>query len=343
MGDQEPRQRSTTFFLENRLLWAGLLAVVFLAGSAMLAGFHNPQTIAATIMRDVGLTLIIAIAIGLSIEAASRRELETTVNGQLLKHGNKLQTMIETLEETVNTCSAALFQRFPKDVRSEIETSILRSDFIRSDYTAHYTLSLVNAHDLDAAATDASNVVKVSVKTQYRAENAAYGTRDFKINLYLDIPTLPEFRQFTRICRVTIDGENIDIASNTVKDSEAQVHFEYTKRQIPADGCVSVTSEYTFVKAKDDYETWQSNYITKNVRITLIFPPEVKDWDAIEMHRSTLEKNQAEHWGELTIPGVTLPNQGFILWWRCSEASKIPATRYGELRERTAGPAQMSP
>ena len=311
-------------FLKNRFLWTAMLAAAFiiaslLIGNAIAEQGPHPAWYAdvSAMLRDVALALVIAIAIGMSIEAAAHLEMDEKLKRALEAQHAELKEVRGELAAAVAAGNATLYQRLPESVQDEINTSILRSDFVRFDIHVVYELSVVNARTLDSAASD-KRVMKVLLRSTYRIKNIAFKARNLPISIGIDNPADPALQNLTRIQRVVVDGKEVDVNARTTRKTETHAEFEYTVEDVAPGRYVSVLNEVTMIKSLDDYEVWQSTHAGNGFTADIVFPDDVTDWGAFEIHRTDLNvQGKATKTPHLTINEALLPNQGFSFWWRC--------------------------
>jgi hypothetical protein len=307
-------------FLQNRYLVITVVALLCFLGAVLI-----PMQIVSHLLSEVAYALIIAVAISVGIEAASRRELESTVKAQLDKHAANLEGINSQLVKTVDQIGRDVYlavfkRRIPDAILDEIELGILTTNFARTDHRAVLRLEVVSARQLNPKIPSA-RVVSVNDRSTYKVKNISHGPRTFEIRCLLNKAGSEELAKHTAVKKVNVSGNPFSIDDVEIEDTEKFQRYTYKVRDVPAGNTIEVETEFNYIRNLDDFEIWRSAIASDGMTLTIHLPREVKEWDVYSIHRVPVKTDtKSARFGVFELQHAVLPHQGMAIWWRCSDA-----------------------
>jgi hypothetical protein len=313
-----------SLFLQNRYLIISVVALVCFAVGQWVEHQFAQLALVSHLLFEVAYALVIALAISVGIEAASRRELESTVRSELEQHAATLLDINAQLTKTVEAVGHDVYhaifkRRIPEAILDEIELGILRSDFARTDHNAVYHLNIISASQLHSKVL-CPHVMSIKAWTTYKVKNIAHATRDYPIRIFLDKTGSQELSKYIEVRQVKVNGEIIPASLADVEETEKHKRYLFQVKAVPPGNEIEVESNIEYIKYVDDYELWTSAIASDGMKLAIHFPSEVKQWDVFSIHRCPL-KTLTKHatFGSFEIEHAVLPHQGMAIWWRCSD------------------------
>jgi hypothetical protein len=308
-----------------RLLVIAIIALSLLVASAFIQdsnghplGWGQP-TFWASLLRDLAVAFIIAIAVGIAIEATARDELQQRMEDGIEAFRRVADSKLDEIARDV--FSGVLVRRYPEPlgqaISSEIEALVLRSDFIRLDHSSVFRMKVIEIQTNDSSPAK-KRVVEVAATITYEVLNIAHRARDYEISVLLEDPSVgPIVKKPMTIKEIKVD--NVPLQIDVLEDTEGVLRFRHCLKDIASGQKRKVSISFTMIKGLDDYEIWTSIVPSDGMRLIVYFPRELNARGAFEIHREALDAqwNGMES-ADLRLRGPVLPEQGMVLWWRCS-------------------------
>jgi hypothetical protein len=339
-----------TLWLPKQLLALCVIALLLLIGSAVLedraklTAFWDDPKFWSEMLRDVAVTLGIAVAVIISIEKAARQQLESLLLRDLHSFRDaanakmteaiveitavrdvavkELELFREIAEKALANVAAdvfneVLFRRFPKSIGDEIHELVLKADFFRHDYLVTFEMKMKQATPRDPKVPPV-NVMEISTTMRYEIENIALQPKDYEIVVQLeDAPVYPIVETPMQIEQVTVDGALLSL--DAIDLAQERLIFKHLVKDIQPGQRKKISTKFRMIKSLDDYEIWTSLTPGDGMRIIVYFPPNLTHWGAFEIHRKKVTIERGGQSAVLRLEGPILPEQGLVLWWRYSE------------------------
>jgi hypothetical protein len=275
--------------------------------------------------REIGLALLVAVAIWFIFEVSTQQESEEVWN-------KRIEAMAS------NVFFGVLKRNLPEKFIQEARALALENDFVRSNLTVTYTIT-------DATYTDRAGhlrkFVRVSAVASSRIKNLGSVKGDLPVAIGLPNPLIDEMKCECRVTGVLIkrgtQEERPPLEDATAKFAEAIK--DDTKHQIPFHVCtipvepgeeVELTMSYLMAKEAEDTEIFQTKYPASSITVTILDRgPTKRAVRARAIHLAELDNaSSAEDDGTYVykLERFFLPRQGFAVWWK-----EVPVPSAGTL------------
>lgn len=294
--------------------WIAILGLLLLSYSAIL-----PESgILHHVLRDLGIALIVAFAIIITIEHRQREEL----NSHIFKFLNKTnESMIESV----------LGVEFPTGMYDYVRSTVMKADFFRTDSQINYTLRIDN-DKLIVEFVSCHTIINLTDKPM------TYPCRFF---VEKDpASTNPEGIDYKQVELIVagdrVSEEKLAAADKKLDDGDSK-RFEYPIDMKPREK-VTFKLKYNLLdKLMSDTEVWRSVYSCSGAEFIINFPSNlVVGVDALHSHGYELiHKTDTVICGRIKKP--LFPHNGFMFWWRVKEGSTqlVHESNNGDLAKTT--------
>ncbi|MBZ9742347.1 hypothetical protein [Mesorhizobium sp. CO1-1-4] len=282
-------------------LWILILGLLMLSYSVILPDngiWHH-------MFRDLGIALVVAFAIIITIEHRQREEL----NRYIFRFLNRTnQSMIESV----------LGIEFPAGMYDFIRSTVMKAEFFRTDSQINYTLYVENGKLV---------VEFISTHTIWNLTDhfKTYPCRFFveKDPSRADADGIDYKHVELIVAGVRVSEEKLAAADKKLDDGDSK-RFEYPIDMKPKERITFKLRYKLLDKMMSDTEVWRSVYSCDGANFIINYPSNlVVSVDALHSDGYELiHKTDTVICGRIRRP--LLPHNGFMFWWRVKDGSTQP-------------------
>ena len=314
---------SKQYLLRNRYLIVGLASVSLLLLADLIKQAYHDATGSGDLLmyllrnetwtnflKELGVAGAVALIASFSIEYANRKEF-----------GEAVETRIAEIQK--NVFNSTFGRSIPDGIVDEI-SEILNHDFVRESHRAMYRMAIVDVAEICPGAASAK-LMRVEVTTTYRIKNISRVPATLNVVTHVDKPPYARLHEHTRIVSVKIDDQELtsiemDAADKRLKDTDDFKRFEHEISDVEPGQQVTVATQAVTFKNLDDVEIFRSLKPSDGLVVGAHFPKEVRHFSADALHRlGVVTNSKTDDYAEWMIKSPTLPQQGIVFWWRCSD------------------------
>ena len=302
--------------------WKAILAFglgVLLNLSA--SSFTN--TVWASLLREVGTALMVAVFVWAFFEVASRRNQEERIDSRI--------------ERITKNVFFGVFRRdLPRGLIDEASLLILEANIIRTDFSITYTLS-----DDSYEADDGRVVPFIALRAvaQFTLKNIGTAECPARVGVGLPNPIQPGMREKSDVFSLKVRQNGHPEEDLDIRNERREMRKDMENINLPMVFCgkvlpirpnedVRVYADYVLAKELEDTEVLQSLFPTDGLRVTVIDrAPEKRIVRARSIHRVDLRDSSSPRESGTHIYSLEqhmLPYQGMILWWKARDPAAAP-------------------
>lgn len=231
----------------------GLVAGYYLEAPEHAAGagggLHYWQKVLAHLCTEVGIAGLIVLGLATTIErfAAKESELLTSRQRESIREESKKLATEERQQAKEDVFHYVFARLIPKEITDEIDTQLLKADFVRDKVIMYYTLRPVVVQETQA------KYILLELEMTYDVRNLTTREQSFTINSSIELsptPALAGESKFTRVTAsncpnpFTLEGDKIK-----TRREEVQLVLDLDERvRIPGRSSALVTVRSQTIK-----------------------------------------------------------------------------------------------
>lgn len=298
----------------TRYLIVALLAAVLIGLSAILevalsipsteSVFHKPHTL-ISFLNELGFAFLISFIIIVSLEQGSRDEFNKTVNERI--------THIQD-----NVFRSTFSRNLPRALIDEVDTLVLRADFIREGHTCTYRFQFSNSQELNPQSVSIP-ILLAKVSVSYRIRNVSGIRQPCTINAGVEKSPVEGLDGFVKIVSLHVNNTNQPQFSQTHVGNF--LRMQYQAGDLDPGDALTVLITYQAIKHVRDFELWRSLVPSDNMTLRVQFPVGNPNCGINALHRANMNPgaiDEANGYYEWFLDQAILPHQGIIFWWDLS-------------------------
>ena len=279
----------------------GLLLLAY----AALSGEH-PNLI-HHVARDLGIALVIAFVIIISIEQRTRKEQNEIIEKFLSQSGEHLHRAILGVE-------------FPPNMYEFSKEQLMKAPFFRTETDVNYTIKRPNVQKTRFGC----DIVILEVQFKYVVRNMGPVSQNFPLRFFVEEEGLDQLAGagdpiVLKPLEVFIEGkllsgELLSRADDKWDDVPGLKRYACNVALDPGEAkTISITHATTKLAA--DLEVWRSIHPCDGITFSVQFPEElVVSVDVMHPDRAECTfKNESNYRGRINRP--LFPQHGFMFWW----------------------------
>ena len=284
------------------------------------------------VLLAIGLALGVALIVSRTVEAASRRDLETALD--------------EKTRELSEAVMKGMFnRRHPEKLLDLVSEHILQKELIREKLSLNYVFT---RWEPDGGGhperLEGKRFIAVKATINFTVRNVTASdagdgkAADVPICLILPNPIFDELKSSVGVEEVVVDGQrenkgaidnvNQQIQEQLKDDQLTDVRADFGSKRVQAGQSLQVQMVYTMIKELEDSELFRTLQISKGLDVVVFDntnynlklrakPVGFAGMTELASHETT------RHW---QIDDILLPHQGILVWWK-QKAPSLPAPK----------------
>lgn len=301
--------------------WEASLAFVLGVLLILSSGAMSPPII-ASLLKEVGTALLVAVFVWAFFEVASRRQQE-----------ERLDARIERI--TRNVFFGVFRRDLPEGLIDEASLLVLETKVVRKDFIVTYTLSDDTYIGLGG---DYVPFVRLRAVAEFALKNIGLDPCTVPVGVGLPNPIQPGMRDKCDVHSISVRRpgrveEPLDLTKAKVTmreqmaDDKKHIGRCIFDCNLQPGEEIRVHADYVMAKELEDTEVLQSLFPSDGLRVTVIDrAPAKRVIRAKSIHRAPVRDSSSPDEMGTYIFGIEhhmLPHQGLMLWWKARLA--VPA------------------
>lgn len=288
------------------------LTAFFLLGVILICVYQvfkpeagNPN-LALYLCKEIGMAMVIAICLVVTIERLSRAE-----------HEEAAEKLIDNIAKDI---FKAVYNRYiPKELFLEVEKCLLKSDVKRDKYQLIYELRELEANELAKLQITTDNDYIISdLFSSYELCNITDVEIDKELVFSIEIPNEAKLRSLTEISSFQVEDQDMIFESISYDANKhenlADLSFSMNVK-IPARSSIRVSMKGKTVKRRIDADLWSSRFPSSDIEVSVTAPKNCNIQCKANHPEKLIKKTSGSTLTVWQLPYGILPYQSIYIWW----------------------------